>query len=511
MNEQDWAPGATAGDLAAAVPNARLVGDPATPVYGLAYDSRLVERDWCFAALPGADHDGHDYAARAVDAGAAVLLVERELALPVAQLVVPDSRAGLAPLAAAFYDDPSGEVGVIGITGTDGKTTSSFLVDGILRRAGLATGLIGTVAIRIGDEEDQHATRQTTPESADVQRLLRRMAQRGVRWATLEATSHGLAMHRLDGVRFRIGAVTNITREHLDYHGTVEEYRRAKALLFERVAAAGGAAVVNIDDAGARAMLPFAAGAEAITYGMGDAAATLMAREIRSDGAGSRFTLAASGWGTAEIALPMIGGFNVANALCAAGVALAAGLGLDDVADGLAHAPAVPGRMALVDGGQPFAVVVDYAHTPDAMDKVLRLVRGLYPGRLIVVFGSAGERDIEKRPLQGAVAARMADIVVVTSEDPRYEDADAIIDAIACGALDAGAVEGRTLFRATERRDAVALALGMARAGDCVVLAGKGHEGSIIWGREKRPWDEAGVAREILRALGFGPSGQSRG
>ncbi len=501
----DWTPNATAGDLAAAVPGARLVGDPATPVRGLAYDSRLVEPGWCFAALPGADHDGHDYAAPAVAAGAALLLVERELPLqpPVAQVVVPDSRAALALLAAAFYGDPSREVGVIGITGTDGKTTTSFLVDGILRRAGLLTGLIGTVTIRIGDEEDRHATRQTTPESADVQRLLRRMAERGARWATLEATSHGLAMHRLDGVRFGIGAVTNITHEHLDYHGSVENYRRAKAILFERVAASGGVAVVNIDDEGARAMLPFAAGAEAITYGIADASAALRARDIRSDGAGSRFTLEASGWGTTEIALPMIGGFNVANALCAAGVALAAGLSLDDVADGLAHAPAVPGRMALVDEGQPFAVVVDYAHTPDAMDKVLRLLRGLYPGRLIVVFGSAGERDIEKRPRQGAVAARLADISVVTSEDPRYEDADAIIDEIARGALDVGAIEGRTLFRATERRDAVERALGMARPGDCVLLAGKGHEGSIIWGREKRPWDEAGVAREVLRSMGF--------
>lgn len=493
----------TAGALAAATPNARLVGDAHVTVRGLAYDSRLVEPGWCFAALPGADADGHDFAPEAVRRGATVLLTERELPLPVAQIVAPDSRAALAPLAAVFYRHPSREVGVIGITGTDGKTTTSFLVDGILRRSGQTTGLIGTVAIRVGDAEDRHASRQTTPESADIQRLLRRMAERGVRWATLEATSHGLAMHRLDGVRFRIGAVTNITSEHLDFHGTVERYWRAKAILFERVAEAGGIAVVNADDDGARAMLPFAAGAETISFTMADEPAALRAVDIRSDGSGSRFRLETDGWGTAEVSLPMIGPFNIANALCAAGVCLAAGLGLDEVADGLAHPPAVPGRMALIDEGQPFAVVVDYAHTPDAMEKVLRLLRGLYPGRLIVVFGSAGERDAEKRPRQGAVAARLADIAVVTSEDPRHEDADAIIDQIAQGAVAAGAVAGKTLFQETERRDAVALALGMARPGDCVLLAGKGHEGSIIWGREKRPWDEAGVAGDILHDLGF--------
>jgi UDP-N-acetylmuramoyl-L-alanyl-D-glutamate--2,6-diaminopimelate ligase len=500
-------PAGTAGDLLAAVPGARLVGDPATPVAGLAYDSRLVRPGWCFAALRGADADGHAYAAEAAARGASLLLVEDEQPLPVAQLVVGNSRAALAPVAAAFYGHPSHEVGVVGITGTDGKTTTSFLVDGILRRVGIRTGLIGTVAVRVGDDEDRHATRQTTPESADVQRYLRRMADEGVGWATVEATSHGLAMHRLDAVRFRVGAVTNITHEHLDFHGTVENYRRAKAILFERVADAGGVAVGNADDEGARAMLPFAAGAETIAYSMSGNPAALRALGIREDGAGSRFRLEADGWGASDVLLPMIGSFNVANALCAAGVCLAVGLGLEDVIDGLADPPVVPGRMASIAEGQPFAVVVDYAHTPDAMDKVLRLLRRLYPGRLIAVFGSAGERDVAKRPLQGAVAARLADVVVVTSEDPRNEDPDAIIDAIAGGALDAGAVEGRTLFRDTERRNAIERALAMARPGDCVLLAGKGHEGSIIWGREKRPWDEAGVARDVLRGLGYGSSG----
>ncbi|MFM9105456.1 MAG: UDP-N-acetylmuramoyl-L-alanyl-D-glutamate--2,6-diaminopimelate ligase [Chloroflexota bacterium] len=494
----------TAGALAAAVAGSRLAGYAGAPVTGLAYDSRQIRPGWCFAGLVGADLDGHDYAAAAVDHGASVLLVERELPLPAAQIVVADSRAALAQAATALYGDPSRELTVAGVTGTDGKTTTSFIADAILRRAGERTGLIGTVAIRVGDDEDLHATRQTTPESADIQRYLRIMADRGIRRVTLEATSHGLAMHRLDGVRFAIGAVTNITSEHLDYHGTVERYRRAKGILFDRVSEAGGVAVVNADDEGARAMLPHAAGARVLTYSPSGGHADLRATGIVSDGTGGRFRLETGGWGGADIRLPLIGGFNVANALCAAGITLAQGLTLDQVADGLRRAPAVPGRMALIDEGQPFAVVVDYAHTPEPMDQVLMLLRGLFPtGRLLCVFGSAGERDREKRPVQGAVSARLADVSIVTSEDPRFEDADAIIDEIAQGALAAGAVEGRTLFRDTERREAVVRALGMARPGDCVLLAGKGHEGSIIWGREKRPWDEATVAREVLHALGY--------
>jgi UDP-N-acetylmuramoyl-L-alanyl-D-glutamate--2,6-diaminopimelate ligase len=500
----DVAMTATAAELVVAVPGSRLVGDGSTTVLGLAYDSRLVRPGWCFAALVGADLDGHDYALAAASRGASLLLVERELPLPVTQVVVEDSRAALAHLATAFYGDPSREVLVTGVTGTDGKTTTSFIADGILRRAGHATGLIGTVAIRIGDEEDLHSTRQTTPESADIQRYLRVMAERGIGRATIEATSHGLAMHRLDGVRFAIGAVTNITREHLDYHGTVEQYWAAKGILFDRVGAAGGTAVINLGDEGSRAMISHCDGATILTYSAAGEPADLRALDIASSGAGSLFTLATSQWGSEEILLPLIGGFNVANALCAAGIALAQGLTLGQVADGLCHAPAVPGRMALVDEGQPFAVVVDYAHTPEAMEKVLTLLRGLFAGgRLICVFGSAGERDREKRPVQGGVSARLADVSIVTSEDPRFEDADAIIDQIASGAIEAGAIEGRDLFRDTERRDAVARAMAMAGPGDCVLLAGKGHEGSIIWGREKRPWDEAGVAREVLREMGY--------
>ncbi len=471
---------------------------------GVVYDSRLVKPGDLFAALPGASTDGHDYAGRAVDQGAAALLTERELEVRAAQLVVPNGREALAAVAAVFHGHPSQELGVIGVTGTDGKTTTSYLIDAILRAAGLRTGMVGTVSIRIGDEFSEHETRQTTPESADLQRYLRAMVEAGASWAILEATSHGLAMHRLDQIAFRIGAVTNVTHEHLDFHGSVARYRRAKGILFERVAEVGGTAVINVDDPGAQAMLDYAEGARILRYSAEGRKVDLRATAVRADARGSRFLLEADAWGAEEIDLPLIGPFNVANALCAAGVALAAGVEFAVVGRALAAPPIIPGRMSRVDSGQPFSVVVDYAHTPDALAKVLTLLRALHPsGRLIALFGSAGERDVAKRPLQGAVAARLADYAVFTSEDPRHEDPDAIIRQIAAGAREAGAREGQHFALITDRREAVHRALSVARDGDCVLLAGKGHEGSIIWGGEKRPWDEVAVAREALAQLGY--------
>jgi UDP-N-acetylmuramoyl-L-alanyl-D-glutamate--2,6-diaminopimelate ligase len=491
--------GVSVGALALAVPGARLTGSGARVVSGLAYDSRLVQPGDLFTALRGADFDGHMFIPEAERRGAVALLVEALASTALPQIQVSNSRAAFAAVSAEFFGHPSQDLGVIGITGTDGKTTTSHLVDHILRSSGLRTGMIGTVAIRIGDSEDFHPSRQTTPESIEIQRYLRQMAEDRVEWAILEATSHGLAMHRLDSVRFTIGAVTNVTHEHLDYHGSIENYRRAKATLLERVAAESGVVVVNADDPGSRAITHFADGAFIIRYSTAGADSELRAHEIQSDAMGSRFALDAGSWGRAEIRLPLIGGFNIANAVCAAGIAIAANVSLPQIAEGLATAPPVPGRMVLVEAGQPFTVVVDYAHTPDAMEKVLLLLRSLHPGgRLIVVFGSAGERDVDKRPLQGSVAARLADIAVVTSEDPRFEDPEAIIAQIAAGAEAAGAQEGVTLFRRTDRRDAIQLAFDHAGSGDCVLLAGKGHEGSIIWGREKLPWDEAAVARGLL-------------
>jgi UDP-N-acetylmuramoyl-L-alanyl-D-glutamate--2,6-diaminopimelate ligase len=492
------------GRLAAALPDARLVGNEAAPVTGIAYDSRLVRPGDLFAALVGADLDGHRFATAAVEAGAGSLLVEREQPVAIPQIITANTRAALAPVAAEFFGHPSRQLSVVGITGTDGKTTTSYLADGILRANGYLTGMIGTISVRIADHVDEHETRQTTPESADVQRYLRQMVDAGVEWAVLEATSHGLPMHRLDDVRFAVAAVTNITHEHLDYHGSVAAYRRAKALLFERAASTGGTAVINIDDEGARSMLEAATGSPVIRYSVGGQPADLVVRQLELDGAGSRFHLETTEWGSTPVELPLIGLFNVANAVCAAGIALAAGVPLPNIAEALAKPPVIPGRMQTITCGQPFAVVVDYAHTPDSLTKVLTLLRSLHPGgRLLAVFGSAGERDIEKRALQGAVAARLADFSVFTSEDPRYENPDAIIAAIAAGATAAGGREGETFARVTDRREAIRLAFAHAKPGDCVLLAGKGHEGSIIWGREKVRWNEAEVARSLLADVGY--------
>jgi UDP-N-acetylmuramoyl-L-alanyl-D-glutamate--2,6-diaminopimelate ligase len=494
---------ATLGALAEIDPAWRLTGDPKTRITGLTTNSKSVSRGDLFIALPGGYFDGHDYAASALKAGAAAVIVERPLDLGCPEIVVADARAALAPLAAEFYDHPSRKLTVVGITGTDGKTTTSYLLNAIARDAGMRTGMIGTIAVIIDNQTVADETRQTTPESLDVQRHLAAMVEAGVDVAIIEATSHGLDLHRLDAVRFAIGGVTNITHEHLEHHKTIAAYRRAKAKLFERVGEIGGAAVINLDDEGAAEMIPYAHGASVLTYRL-DARADLYAEAIDLRVDGSRFDLVV-GNERRSVTLPLLGDYNVANALCAAGLALSLGIGLDQIVESLGRAPAIPGRMERIDAGQQFGVIVDYAHTPDSLSKVLTLLRSLNPGgRLIVVTGSAGERDIAKRALQGAVCADLADYSLFTTEDPRCEDPDAIIAEIAAGAASRGSVEGRDFVCITDRMSAIREAIGRAQPGDIVLLAGKGHELSIIWGLEKRPWDEAAAARQALEELSTG-------
>ena len=480
-----------------------LTGDPSTMVSGIQFDSRLVTGGDLFAALPGADFDGHAFVDRAMEAGAAALLVERSMDVHVPQIVVRDSRAALAPIAAEFYDHPSRDLTCIGITGTDGKTTTSSIVDTILRHAGVSTGVIGTVGIRIGDAPTIELPHQTTPESSLVQQYLREMVDAGIRVALIETTSHGLAMHRLDTTRFTIAGVTNVTREHLEYHRTIEAYRRAKAILLERVGAEGGVVVINADDPGAMAIRTYAVGADVVTYGVATGSAELRATniDVRSDG--TTFSLQVDGQST-KVRLPLIGGFNVANALCAIGIARAAGVPVETSITAVAGASGVPGRMQRIRSGQPYTVIVDYAHTPESIETVLRLMRGIVgDGRLIIVTGSAGERDPGKRSLQGGVCAMLADVSVFTNEDPRNEDPERILDDIAKGAVAGGGIEGETFLRIVDRRDAIAKAFDLAGPGDCVLLAGKGHEQSIIVGYEHRPWDETEVARSLLSERGY--------
>jgi UDP-N-acetylmuramoyl-L-alanyl-D-glutamate--2,6-diaminopimelate ligase len=475
----------------------RVVGIPVGEVTSLAYDSRLVAPGTLFFAVPGIHVDGHDFAVAAVERGAVGLVVEREQAdASVPQLVVDRTRRALADAADAWFGRPSEELEVIGITGTDGKTTSAFLAVELLRAGGRRPGLMGTVAIDVGDERIPNDDRNTTPESLELQQLLARMVAAGNDSVVMEATSHGLALERTRNSRFDVGVVTSVTSEHLEFHGSLENYRAAKARLVEEAPIA----ILNADD-DTYAYFRERANDRVVTYGI-DADADLRATDVEADAAGSRFTLVARGW-TGKVLLPMPGRFNVSNALAALAIAHVEGVELEVAAAALARTAGVPGRMERIDAGQPFAVVVDYAHTADSLAKVLRMLRPVTRGRLIAVFGSAGERDPTKRPAMGRVAAELADMTVVTDEDPRLEDPRAINEAIAEGARAAGATHD-SLVVIDDRREAIDHAIGLARQGDVVLLAGKGHETSIFRGAEKLPWDDRVVAREALAAAGWG-------
>ena len=485
------------GALTDVISPERVLGIPVGEVTSLAYDSRLVSSGTLFFAVPGVHADGHDFAAAAVERGAIGLVVERELAdASVPQLVVDRTRRALADAADAWFGRPSERLEVIGITGTDGKTTSSFLAVELLRAGGRRPGLVGTVAIDVGDERTSNDDRNTTPESLELQELLARMVAAGNDSVVMEATSHGLALDRTRNSRFDVGVVTSVTSEHLDFHGSVENYRAAKARLVEEAPIA----ILNADD-DTYDYFRERANDRVVTYGI-DADADIRATDVEADASGSRFTLVAPGW-TGKVALPMPGRFNVSNGLAALAIAHVEGVALEVAAAALARTSGVPGRMERIDAGQPFAVVVDYAHTADSLAKVLRMLRPVTRGRLIAVFGSAGERDPTKRPAMGRVAGELADMTVVTDEDPRLEDSRAINEAIADGARAAGATHD-SLVVIDDRREAIDHAIGLAREGDVVLLAGKGHETSIFHGAEKLPWDDRVVAREALAAAGWG-------
>ncbi len=486
------------GELADAVRPERIVGFPIGDVRSLAYDSRRVEPGTLFFAVPGVHTDGHLHIGSAIERGAIAVVVEHEVErLEVAQLVVDSSRRALADAADVWYGRPSQELEVIGVTGTDGKTTTGFMAVAMLTAAGRSPGLIGTVALRIGTEQIANEDRNTTPEALEVQQMLSQMVAAGNDSVVMEATSHGLALDRVRNCRFDVGIVTTVTSEHLEFHGSLEAYRAAKA----RLVAEAPMAILNRDDASYDYFRERARD-RVLTYGI-QAPADVSATDVDAGPDRTRFTVVGpSGRATVELQVP--GWFNVYNALAA--MTLAEALGIDPAvaAAGISALRGVPGRMERVDLGQPFGVVVDYAHTADSLEKVLRILRPLTSGRLAVVFGSAGERDRTKRPAMGAVAAREADLLVVTDEDPRLEDGHAINEEIAEGARAAGARDDVNLFVIDDRRAAIGFAISQAGPGDMILLAGKGHEQCMIYGRERRPWDEAGVAREALRAGGHG-------
>ena len=494
------------GALGRAAASVALLGDPGTPITGVACNTELgdVRPGVLFAPLDLPPAHAASVAAKAVARGAAALLVERRLDLAVPQLVAPETRPALARIAAAYYGYPARELGCIGVTGTDGKTTTTFLVDAILRAAGHPTGLIGSVAFRVGSEERHHQTLQTTPEAPYVQRLLRRMADAGTRWAILEATSQGLAQHRLDEVPFAVGAITFVTQDHLDFHRSIAAYRRAKAILFERVAEHGGVAVINADDPAAGEMLAYVGSGRALSYSAGGHDVEVRATEVQTGPSGTSFTLSVPS-GSAQVGLPLLGEFNVPNALCAASVALAVGASLQEIVRGLANALPVPGLLARVDAGQPFMVLVDEAKSLPQLVNALEVARQLAPdGRVIALVGASDRagRDLLRR--KGQVAALAADYAVFTSQLTRFGDPAPLVAKIAAGAKAASGRRGKSFTVVVDRREAIRQALRAAQPGDCVVLTGKGAEDEITIRGATEAWDEATITRQLLLELGYG-------
>ena len=460
-----------------------------TPVSGVAYRSDKVEPGNAFFCISGFRHDGHEFAADAVARGAVALVCERPLGLGVAEAIVADTRRALARASARFYGDPSARLAVVGITGTNGKTTTTYLVDSILRAAGHVTGLIGTVETRIADTRLGSA--RTTPESADMQRLFAEMLAAGASAAAIEVSSHAIDLHRVDGVSFAVAAFTNLTQDHLDYHHTLEEYWSVKRRLFTELPVAER--VVNVDDPRGAEL---AAGLPGCWTVGRDASASVRASDERAEPTCTTFTLIARG-DEARVVLPLAGAFNVSNALVAAGCALALGIDTATVVAGLEGAPQVPGRLERIDEGQTFAVLVDYSHTPDSLAKAIAAVRAVTPGRVITVFGCGGDRDPEKRPLMGRAAGQGSDLVVVTSDNPRTEDPVGIVLQVEDGLVPTGT----PYVVEIDRRSAIASALASAGAGDAVLIAGKGHEDYQIFMDRTIHFDDREVAREELRAL----------
>ena len=460
-------------------------GSTSVEVLDLAYDARAVTSGAAFFCVPGSTRDGHEFAAEAVSRGAVALVVERAVEPPVPQLVVLDARAAMATAADIFFGEPTRELQVAGVTGTNGKTTTAFLLHSILEAAGLRPGLLGTVESRVGGE--RRPVVRTTPEAIDLQRTLREMLDAGDRSVALEASSHASALHRLDRVRFDALVFTNLTQDHLDFHATMDEYFRAKRRLF--VGAAPPPAAVNIGDEWGRLLaeeLADVSRAPLVTFGFA-ADAEIRPDGLELDASGARFTA-----GGIEIRSRLRGRFNVENVLGAVAAGILLDLGEDEIAAGIRALEGVPGRFEAVDEGQSFSVIVDYAHTPDSLDNVLRTARDLTQGRVLVVFGAGGDRDRGKRPLMGKVAVDRADVVVVTSDNPRSEQPLAIIQDILQGAGLGAEID-------PDRRSAITRALSLAEEGDVVVIAGKGHElGQEIDG-EKHPFDDREVAREVLR------------
>ncbi len=486
------------------LPFSQVHGPVERPITAIAYHSGSVQPGALFVAIRGGHHDGHTFVADAITRGAAAVVVERpvETRPDTTQVVVPDTRRALAQLSGAFFGHPSRDVTLIGITGTNGKGTTAYLLEAALSRAGHRVGVIGTLGVKLGAQLTP--LERTTPEAPDLQRILRQMADGGVRVVVMEVASHALALHRVAGCHFRGAVFTNLTQDHLDFHRTLEAYRSAKRTLFEMVAP-DGVTVINADDPSAPVMAA-ASRAPLITYGLLPCA-EVRAEDVQLQLDGANFT-AVTMRGRHAMRLRLPGRFNVSNALAAIATAQHQGVALDVIAQALAEFAGVPGRFEAVQEGQPFGVIVDYAHTPDGLENVLLAARDFVRGRLVVVFGCGGDRDRTKRPVMGRIAAQLADIAVVTSDNPRSEEPAAIIEDILRGTADHGPARERQrdgprahIEVEPDRRKAITRTLQSAQPGDVVIIAGKGHEPYQEIKGVQHPFDDRVVAREVLRTL----------
>jgi UDP-N-acetylmuramoyl-L-alanyl-D-glutamate--2,6-diaminopimelate ligase len=487
-------------------------GDP--EISAIAYDSRKVTTGSLFVAVVGFATDGHRYLSDAASRGAAALLVQRgqegELPPGIPVLAAADTRAALADVAASFHGHPSRSLKTIGITGTKGKTTTTYLTTAVLEAGGHATGLLSSVEFKIGRHYQVNGSQFTTPESLEVQSLLRQMVDMGSEYAVVESTSHGLKLNRLRNVEYDVGVFTNLYADHLDFHPNMEDYLASKGLLFEWLSSSSDkgiekTAILNADDPNSEYLRGRSGRARLLTYGVrGKADVTAPGAELSDRG--SRFRLQTP-VGSVWVDSPLPGLFNVYNSLAAASVGVSQGLSLDAIASGLQSVQGVPGRMERIENGQPYSVIVDYAHMPESLASVLQALRPITAGRLTVVFGCGGDRDPGRRTGMGEVAAANADFTVICNDNPRTEDPLEIIETIARAMLAAGKHEGHDFVRIPDRRDAMRYAFESARAGDVVLVAGKGHEPYLIVGDEYLPWDDRQVAREVLGELGWEPAG----
>ncbi len=489
------------GKLAALVEGAKVIGDANTFITDIVQDSRQASKGAMFVCMAGEHVDGHRFIPEVSAKGAAAIVTERDITPPegMAVLKVPNLDEALKVIVPYFFDIPSQRLRLIGITGTNGKTTTSFLLRSILKKAGHKVGLIGTIQTMIG--EQRLPSQNTTPNVVDLQRLLAKMVEEGMEYVVMEVSSHALAQDRVAGCEFDTAVFTNFTQDHLDYHKTMENYLEAKAKLFDSLGGPGikpdKTAVVNLDDEQGKYILDRSA-CRHLTYALGDESADLRAVNIELGPLGSNFTIQGS-FGRLPVRTKIAGLFNIYNVLSASGAALAENVPSSVIGEAVSEFRGVPGRFETVDAGQLFNVVVDYAHTPDGLENILHTARDITENRIITVFGCGGDRDRTKRPIMGRIAAKLSDMVITTSDNPRTEDPEAILTEIEAGVAET--IGKKVHEKVTDRREAIYLAISLAQAGDTVIIAGKGHEDYQIIGTEKIHFDDREVAREALGGL----------